>query len=269
MNEFKPLLESELLSEETKSALLEAVKSHEVKLRESIKDELEVEYASKFEKQKTEMNAVLIGMVNESVDQEFKELREDVQKSLNMESEYAAKLVSETERLAEEFNQKAIKLIESAVDAEFKELREDLSEARKNAFGMQVFNAVKTVFEHQYKETEEGKQLAKALSEAKQYRLRAEEAETRLDEIKRDTEISALLEGLDGRARSIMRTILEGTETGKLQERYDAVIEDVLQESATPDRAGDDQKNRSMIVNESVLDTDEARELRSLINHKS
>lgn len=233
MEKFASLLESELLTTETKANLTEAVKAHEAALRESIRDELEVEYAAKLEEHKNAINTEMVKMINEAVDAEFPELKADIQKALTMEADYAAKLVTEVEKIKESFNVAAIAMINESVTKEFADLREDLQESKKAFVGMKIYESFREVFHAEFGKSEAAKQVNEAVARADAAEARLNESNTKLDELVRAQTMAELLEGLEGRSRDIMKTILEGTETPRLKERYDSVLENVIQKAST------------------------------------
>ncbi len=78
MSAFKKLLESELLNDDTKVALEEAIKSFKEEAITEAKKDLEVDYAKKMLAEKQEIAAKMTALINEAVTQEIEELKDFV-----------------------------------------------------------------------------------------------------------------------------------------------------------------------------------------------
>src|SRR4030065_24488 len=144
MKEFKTLLESELLSDEVKKDLSEAVENLKQQLTEEVTKTQEITYAKKLYREKKEMNAKVMETVKELVAAEVTELKEDIAKYRNLDITYAKKLEEFKIQYTDKLRKGAKKLIETRVAAELTELRQDLLETQKLNFGKKIFEAVKT-----------------------------------------------------------------------------------------------------------------------------
>lgn len=226
MNEFKTLLENELLSESVKKELTEAVESFKQQITEEVTKKQEIEYAKKIYREKKELNARVMETVKSLVAEEIKELHEDINHYRNLEVDYAKKLTEFKESYAEKLRKGVKKLIESRVGAELTELRQDLMEAKKLNFGKKIFEAYASEFETfgvgpDVKELQKtNDELAKQLTESKKV----------IDGMNREKILEGLLSNLTGGKREIMKTILENVKTEKLTERYNESIQSVLTE---------------------------------------
>ena len=225
--EFQKLLESELLTEETKTALQTAIVSFREEAITEAKKELEVDYAKKMLVEKEELSVKMIELITESVSKEIEELKEDIKYYKNIEPKYATKLENFKKEYSEKMTASFENLVESHVKEEMKELTEDLMEAKKNHLGMQIFEAFRATFE-KLGVSEDVATIKNELTKVK-----ADLAESKLEIAKMDREkvMEGLLNNLKGGKRDIMKTILENVNTDKLEERYNETIESVLEDS--------------------------------------
>lgn len=240
----KKLLESDLLSEETKAQLTEQFKTAVDTFLAEERSKLEVEIRSTLTEEFVKAREVLAENVDTKIEEfltaEFDELKEDINKFRDLEVEYAEKLVEEKERLAqllgEQLNQLVDKLdafLEVRLDEEMSELEEDIEDVKKLEFGRKIFEAVETEFKKFRKEdlsTVEA-DLAEALDRLNDAETRlAEQEQTRLAEA-RNGKLEELLTPLSGNAREQMKIILSNVATEKLEEAFKVYIGRVLKES--------------------------------------
>jgi len=245
MSAFKDLLESELLTDDTRKALSEAVESFKEEAVSQARAELEVSYAKKMLAEKQEIAAKLNDIIQEAVTQEIVELKEDIQHYKNIEPEYARKLeefkVEYQAKLSESFGE----LVKSQVSEEIIELREDLDNAKHNDFGIKIFESFRTVFEtlgvsDDMKAVKEQLKVAEAA---------LEESTLVVADLNREKILEGLLSNLTGSKHEVMKTILEGVKTDKLDNRYQETIGSVLEESVKKD----DEKETE--INEDINET--------------
>ena len=248
MNELlKKLLESDLLSEETKAEISTQFKAGVETYLAEERSKIEVEIRSALTEEFVTARDVLAEKVNTKIDEflnsEFDELKEDINKFRDLEVEYAEKLVEEKEKLAtllgEQVNQLVDKIdafLELRLDEEMSELKEDIEDVRKLEFGRKIFEAVEAEFKSFRKEdlsTVEA-DLAEALD-------KLSDAETRLADIEgsrlteaRNTKLEELLTPLSGNSREQMKIILSNVPTEKLEEAFNVYIGRVLKEAVEP-----------------------------------
>lgn len=261
--ELKQLFESELLNDETKKEITEAVDQIKEEAVTEAKKELEVEYAKKLSEQKEQLSKKMYDLINEAVEEEISELKEDIKYSKEIEPKYAKKLEEfKTEykkTLSENFNG----LVEECVKDEIKELEDDLMEAKNNHFGLQIFEAFKNTFE-KIGVTEDVSAIKDKVDELNG---KLEESQNKVAELEREKVMEGLLKNLSGSKREVMQTILESVETSKLEGRYNETIDSVLKESSEEDIKNEDNK----VINESEDDQTVVKDmdydyLRKLIN---
>lgn len=242
----KKLLESDLLSEETKTQLSEqfqtAVAAYLAEERSKLEVEIRSTLTEEFVKAREELAETVDTKVEEFLKAEFDELHEEINKFRDLEVEFAEKLVEEKEvlaqQLAEQLNQLVDKLdafLEVRIDDEMSELKENIDEVKKLEFGRKIFEAVEAEFKKFRKEDLSSVEadLAEALD-------KLSDAETRLAEIEnarlaeaRESKLEQLLSPLSGNAREQMKIILSNVKTEKLEESYKVYIGRVLKETVS------------------------------------
>lgn len=240
----KKLLESDLLSEETKAELNEqfktAVDAYLAEERSKLEVEIRSTLTEEFVKAREELALTVDTKVEEFLTSEFDELKEDINKFRDLEVEYAEKLVEEKERLAqvlgEQLNQLVDKLdafLEVRLDEEMSELKEDIEDVKRIEFGRKIFEAVETEFKKFRKN--DLTSLEQELAEAKDKLV---DAESRLADIEkarlaeaRNSKMDELLAPLSGNAREQMKIILSNVATEKLDEAFKVYIGRVLKET--------------------------------------
>ena len=247
MNEFKTLLESELLNEDTKKALGEAIESFKIEAVNEAKNELEVGYAKKLLAEKEEIAKSMYALINEAVTSEITELKDDIAHYKDIEPKYAQMLEDFKVKYAETLSESFGELVESTVVGEMKELKEDLMESKKNNFGMTIFESFKETFEKLGITEDMGALQAKL-----------EVAETALKEsvdsvagFERKEVMDGLLSNLSGGKRDVMKTILESVDTNKLADRYNETVEKVLEDAPVKD-----DKDEVVLTEEEVITKD-------------
>lgn len=240
----KKLLESDVLSEETKAEVQEQFKTAIDTMLAEERSKLEVEIRSQlteeFVKAREELAENVDAKVEAFLDKEFGELHEDINKFRDLEVEYAEKIVEEKERLAqllgEQLNQLVDKIdafLEVRLDEEMGELKEDIDQVKKLEFGRKIFEAVEAEFK-QFRKADLGtveQELAEAKDKLQDATRKIYEMEQeRLNEA-RNTKMDELLSPLSGNAREQMKIILSNVATEKLDEAYKVYIGRVLKES--------------------------------------
>jgi hypothetical protein len=240
----KKLLESDLLSEETKAQLNEqfktAVDAYLAEERSKLEVEIRSTLTEEFVKAREELAETVDTKIDEFLKAEFDELHEDINKFRDLEVEFAEKLVEEKERLAqllgEQIDQLVDKLdafLEVRIDEEISELKEDIESVKKLEFGRKIFEAVEEEFKKFRKEdlTSVESELAEALDELNDAKKRLAEIEqNRLAEA-RNSKLDELLAPLSGNAREQMKIILSNVKTEKLEEAFKIYIGRVLKET--------------------------------------
>jgi len=267
------LLESELLNENTKKELSEAfsTKLEEAKKeqRQEIETEVKAELAEKYASDKESLIDALDTKVDEAVDNEFGELREDIENFRDLEAEFAEKLVEARREMSETVKEDMTKVLE-ALDAyvemqlssEFDELRESIEEVRKEEHGRKVLEVIGEQYRKMF--TDEGnveQELAERREELEATTAELREAKERINAIEREQKLEETLESLTGHAREVMEAILQNVPTDKLDEAYNRYIDRVIHDSAVNSEKDDnvlaESKNDSNGESNQTLTEDE------------
>ena len=240
----KKLLESDVLSEETKAELQEqfksAVDTFLSEERAKLEQQITAQLTEEFVKTQEQLTEALDVKIDTFLAAEFDELKEDINKFRDLEVEYAEKLVEEKETLAtqlsEELDQLVDKLdvfLEIRLDEVFAELKEDIAEVKKLEFGRRIFEAMESEFrKHRVSDTSK---LESELAEAKE---QLDDAKRRIGSMQRErvaearnSKMEELLSPLSGTAKEQMKIILSNVATEKLDEAYKVYLTRVLKES--------------------------------------
>jgi len=238
--EFKKLLESELLTEDTKNQLQEAIETFKEEAITEAKKELEVEFAQKLVVEKEELTKKLYDLINEAVSEEIGELKEDIEHYKTLEPDYAKKLEEFKEEYSKKMTEGFNELVESQVKVEVKELEADLMEAKQNYFGLELFEAFRETYKRHGVESDVLKEMDAMREELATVKSALKESNETIAKKEREEIMEGLLQNLSGTKREVMKTILESVETSKLESRYEETIEAVIKEKEEKEEVKDD-----------------------------
>lgn len=240
----KKLLESDLLSEETKATLTEqfktAVDAYLAEERIKLETEVNARLTEEFVKAREELVESLNSKLDEVVKSEFDELKGDIEQFRDLEVELAEKLVEEKEQLAVRFGEEMDELVnkldvflEQRVDAEFDELKEDITEVKKLEIGRKMLEAFGAEYKKLHREdaSKTERDLAEALDKLNDAQKRLADIDRQRVAEARQTKLDELLAPLTGTTREQMKLILTNVSTEKLDEAYKVYLARVLKES--------------------------------------
>lgn len=240
----KKLLESDLLSEETKATLTEqfktAVDAYLAEERVKLETEVNARLTEEFVKAREELVESLNSKLDEVVKSEFDELKGDIEQFRDLEVELAEKLVEEKEQLAVRFGEEMDELVnkldvflEQRVDAEFDELKDDINEVKKLEIGRKMLEAFGAEYKKLHKEdaSKTERDLAEALDKLNDAQKRLADIDRQRVAEARQTKLDELLAPLTGTTREQMKLILTNVSTEKLDEAYKVYLARVLKES--------------------------------------
>lgn len=240
----KKLLESELLSEETKTEISQqwaaSVENFKTQVREEVSMEVRSELAEQWISERDELVEKVDTFISEALIKEIAELKEDIERFRDLEADFAQKLVEEKHKMAaevaaelDELVDKLDAFLEARLTAELDELREDLEVVKQNDFGRRVFEAFANEYSVSY--VDEGS-VQSQLSAAQQKLADAEaalaESEQQLNKMIREAQMEKVLSPLTGKKREQMAMILKNVDTARLEESYKLFIGRVLKEEA-------------------------------------
>jgi hypothetical protein len=240
------LLQSELLSEETRAEISEqwtsAVETFKTQVREETSMVVRAELLEQWITERDELVAKVDSFVADALIKEMTELKADIERFRDLEAEYAEKLVEEKHKLAGEVANELDELVdkidaffEVRLAAELDELKEDLDVVKQNEFGRRIYEAYASTFAAAH--VDDGSAAYKLrIAESKladAERALASSEETRLAMV-REAKLSNLLSSLTGKKREQMEMVLKSVETDRLEESYKFFIGRILKEDVAP-----------------------------------
>ena len=240
------LLQSELLSEETKAEISEqwttSVEAFKTQVREEVSGTVRLELAEQWAGERDELIGKVDTFVAEALTKEIAELRGDIDRFRDLEAEYAEKIVEEKHKLAEEVASELDGLVDKIDDffemrlqAEMEELAEDLAVVKQNEFGRKIFEAFATTYGESYVD-EDAVQSKLTVAESKlaDAEKALAEREDALNKMVREAKMESVLSSLTGKKREQMAMVLRNIETGRLEESYKFFIGRILKEGDAP-----------------------------------
>lgn len=264
MEILEKLFESEVLTEETKAALeegiselvSEAVAEAVEKAKEETEIQVRTELSEKFVEDKNALVEALDTKSQRIIEEEFAELKDDIENFRDLEVEYNERLVEEKQKLAKvakadfaKFVDIVSEFLEERLAAEFKEFEEEINEVRKLRFGENLYNAIKETFERDFYDSDEiHKEREKAKEELQEATKKLDEVKNQYAALERKTVLNEALSTLEGKPRELMAAILDRVETDKINETFEKYIGRVLNESVVNE---EEQKENKKVLAES------------------
>lgn len=260
MNELKEILESSVLSDEVKKKLQEAFEN-QVKAQVT---EKEVEMAESLDQQKRDLSQAAIEMVEEAVTEEFKTIQDEITEARSLDVRYAIKLEEFKEQYAQAKDKEVQEQVQAIIDEEMGELKESLTEARNNIAGQKMFEAFQSTYGN----------LVSVDDNSEEIQAQLEESQKELGELRHERKLNELLEGLTGRKRAVMASLMEGVSIDKMDSRFEELSKNVMLKESEGEGEGSDkgenltesdkgeQKPEGTAVFENVQEDDEEAEKR-------
>jgi hypothetical protein len=254
MNELlQQLVENDLLNEDTKKELTEAISKQIVEATNAaiieataeVEARVRVELTEQYQADREKLIEALDTKAEEYLKEEMAELREDINRFRDLEVEYAEKLEEAKEELSivlkgdiEELVETIDSFLEVRLNAELTELKEDISQVKRLRFGSEIYEAFEGIFSKKFVD-ERG---LEASLEEKESRLaninkKLEETTKELEAVKRERKLAEVLSPLHGRSRDVMEAVLKNVATNKLEEAYSHYIPKVLHEESEKENA--------------------------------
>jgi len=236
------LLQSELLSEETRAEIFEqwntAVDAFKTQVREETSMAVRAELAEQWIVERDELVTKVDSFVADALIKEMTELKADIERFRDLEAEYAEKLVEEKHKLAEEVASELDQLVdkidaffEVRLAAELDELKEDIEVVKQNEFGRRIYEAFASTFAtaHVDEDSVASKLMIAEAKLADAEKALASSEEHRLAMV-RESKLEKLLASLTGKKREQMEMVLKNVETDRLEESYKFFIGRILKE---------------------------------------
>lgn len=249
MNELlQKLLETEILTAETKKELEEAFAAKQLEAINETKMETEgvvrAELATKWVSEKEALVEAMDTMITSLVSEEIADLKEDIKDFRDLEAEYASRLIKVRAEMREELKEDLKTLIDSLdtflemqLKHEMNELKEDLAEARKLDFGRRVFEGfVKEYNANHVDKVGIEKEFIETKAVLEQTEAALKDVRKDYDSVIRSLKLESLLKNLDGRTREVMETVLLNVPTEKLDRGFEKFIGRVLKESTSSEK---------------------------------
>jgi len=282
-NVLKAVLENELLTDDVRAQIKEAIESakNEAKVnakaeydaaleiaiseaKEETEAQVRADLAIKFVEEREELVKALDEKVEKMLAKEIEELKEDISAFRDLEVEKAVEVEEEKERLAEQFAAERealiIKLdefVEARITAELGELTEDIQTVKENTFGRQIYEAFAQCYHESFvNDGALGPSAQEKIREATEAKENAEgrvlELEEKISEDKRSRELEHILAPLSGKRKSVMETILNRAETERFGAIYEKMLPKVLSNVGSSDlEEGVEDSDETVIVTES------------------
>ncbi len=240
------LIESELLSEETKAQIAEQWNTHvetfKTQVREEVSLQVRAELSEQWIAERDELVTKVDGLVTQVLEQELSELHADIEHHRDLEAQYAEKLVEEKHRLAEEVATELDGLVDKldsflslCLEEEFAELKEDIEVVKQNEFGRKIFEAFASTFaETHIDEKAASSKLGLAESKIADLEKQLAAAEEAQNALLREATMKELLAPLGGKKREQMEMVLKAVPTDRLKESYNFFIGRIIKEDAAP-----------------------------------
>jgi len=236
------LLQSELLSEETKAEISEqwtqSVEAFKTQVREEVSGEVRSELAGQWITERDELISKVDGFVAEALSNEIEELKGDIERFRDLEAEFAEKIVEEKHKLAGEVAEELDQLVdkidaffEMRLSAEMEELKEDINIVKENDFGRKMFEAFASTYAAHYVD-EDAVQSQLVVAEGKLADVEGKLAtlEEERNTMIREAKMEQVLSNLTGKKREQMSMVLKNVDTARLEESYKFFIGRILKE---------------------------------------
>lgn len=236
------LLQSELLSEDTKTELSEqwtkSVRSFKAKVREEVSLTVRAELAEQWITERDALVAKVDDFVTDALQEEVQELKGDIERFRDLEAEYAEKLVEEkyllAEQVASELDQLVDKIdvfFEVRLGAELEELKEDMEVVKQNEFGRKIYEAYASTFAEAHIDDDSiTSKLQVAEAKVQDLQRTLASSEQNRHNMVREAKLEKILGNLIGKKREQMEMVLKNIETGKLEESYKFFIGRIMKE---------------------------------------
>lgn len=237
------LVETEILNEETKTEITEAMQQHLTAISEKAKQDaiadVTAELNEKWLAERDSLVEALDQAMQEGLQEGLKALEGDIERFRDLEVEYGQKLAEAKNEMAAKLTQDMEDLVESMdafielqLGSELSELKESIEEESKKQFGRKVFEAFRAEFETAYHdEAGTAAKLTEASARLQDAMSALEKAEKKIAIQERQQKLQQVLQPLSGRSREVMEAILDKVDTPLLEEAYKTYIGRVLKES--------------------------------------
>lgn len=236
------ILATDVLSESTKAELSEAftqlITEQVAEAKQLAEAEVRAQLAEQWVSEREALIDAMDAQINEALQAELADLKDDINAFRDLEVEHAAKLVEAKQELAEQLDgdiyalaEQIDQYLEEKMRAEFTDLKESIEVVKRNELGRKIFEMFASEYQTSFvNQTEVEKKLAEAKQAERELRAQLAEAEKQRNEIIRESKLAELLSTLSGKQKSIMETILKAVPTEKLDESFNMFLPRVISE---------------------------------------
>ncbi len=236
------ILATDVLSESTKAELSEAftqlITEQVAEAKQLAEAEVRAQLAEQWVSEREALIDAMDAQINEALQAELADLKDDINAFRDLEVEHAAKLVEAKQELAEQLDgdiyalaEQIDQYLEEKMRAEFTDLKESIEVVKRNELGRKIFEMFASEYQTSFvNQTEVEKKLAEAKQAERELRAQLAEAEKQRNEIIRESKLAELLSTLAGKQKSIMETILKAVPTEKLDESFNMFLPRVISE---------------------------------------
>jgi len=270
MELLKKLLADEILTEETKKELEEAIAKQISEASEAASKEAaeatRVQITEQWVAERDALVEAIDTKVNEYLAEEMKQLVADIEKFRDLEAEKAAELVEAKAEMTEQVKKDIAQLIneldsflETRIAEEFSELKENIEEVRKLEFGKEVFEAFGALYQKRFVDEDSVEAQLRESQEREQASQKLiQEATEKAAKLERQIKLEAILKPLVGKQRDVMETLLTPLATDKLNEGYKTFIGRVVKETVTEGKdENSEQETKVLAEDKSAVDLTE------------
>jgi len=260
----KKLLEAQILSDDSKKELEEAIKKQleeaVVVAKKEAEDTVRAELAEQWITERDALIEAIDQKVTEFCVNEVTELKNDISSFRDLEAEYATKIVEAKAEMSEQLKKDLATLIEKLdnfleirITAEFEELREDIEEARKLEFGRKLYEAFTEEYRRNFIDEDSVEaELRETQEQLDALKSKLEKESNEKNTFARQIKMEKVLKPLSGTNREVMETILSTIATEQLEEGYKTFIGRVLKENVTDKKSngksGTSEKENSVLA---------------------
>ena len=241
------LLEKEILTEEYAQKLQESLAAELEAVRAEVIEEQTVALTEEWKKERTRIIEALDGQVNEVLEAELSQLREDIEQFRDLELEYETRLVEERQKMKAALDEDLDKLavlveefLELKINAEISELHESIEDVKRIKTGQKLFEAYLTEFEEHYAiETGVSGKSAKLKEELERVKAEAKQLKEELESKAKAEKIKELIEPLSEAQKPVMASILDRVPMDEVDRTYKRSLEVLMRRSVSDKKGGE------------------------------
>ena len=259
MNEIlKKMLESQILTESVVQSIQEGFDQMLAEAVAEKEAEVKAQLAEQWVQEKEMLVEAIDLKLQELVESEVKDLKDEIKQFRDLEVEYAQKVASKEQELVETYKQDLTDLVKS-IDSfmerrlviELKEFADSLEQVKKNELGMKIYETFSGVFMDKFiSEDATHARLAETEARLNEAKQQLETLNKRSEQLQRKTTMESLLGTIgNNEQREVMKTLLESVQTKDLETAFNRYIPVVIEKGT-----------RKQTITESVKDAPQPKQ---------